>query len=150
MGEKSESKPAEAAAGKFRFVNLDIIFNYMSINDPDSRTLSRRKEDIVQKLEDIANNLTIAKDDVNKKDLIEKQKQFRQEFAKIKSDEEHYKGVVLNRINTALGNIAKKSDIDFVFNIGEGAVYAKKEYDITEEVLREIIRQKERSAPVSR
>ncbi|MFH0974933.1 MAG: OmpH family outer membrane protein [Spirochaetota bacterium] len=150
MGEKSESKPAEAAAGKFRFVNLDIIFNYMNNNDPDSRALNRRKEDIVHKLDDIANRLADAKDDVVKKDLIEKQKQFKQEFAKIKSDEEQFKSIMLNRVNTALGNIAKKSDIDFVFNIGEGAVYAKKEYDITEEVLREIIRQKERSAPVSR
>jgi Skp family chaperone for outer membrane proteins len=149
-GDKKENSAAGAAPGKFRYVNLNIIFEYLSGNDSEAKDLKKRKEEILQKIDTVSGQLESIKDEKNKNEIIEKQKQYKLELAKIKSDEDLYKNKIYTRINRALENIAKKSDIDFVFNIGEGAVYAKKEYDITEEVLREIIKQKERSIPVSR
>ncbi len=150
IGEIKENNAAGAATGKFRYINLNIIFDYLSSNDSEAKDLKKRKEEILQKIDTVSGQLESIKDEKNKNEIIEKQKQYKLELAKIKSDEDLYKNKIYTRINRALENIAKKSDIDFVFNIGEGAVYAKKEYDITEEVLREIIKQKERSVPVSR
>jgi Skp family chaperone for outer membrane proteins len=150
IGEKKDNTAAGFATNKLRYINLNIIFEYLSSNDTDARDLKKRREEILQKIDSISGQLESTKDEKNKYDLIEKQKQYKLEFIKIKSDEELYKNKIYSRVDRALENIAKKSDIDFVFNIGEGAVYAKKEYDITEELLREIIKQKERSAPVMR
>ena len=135
---------------RFCYVNLNIIVEYMINNDPDAMEVKKRKEDIIQKIDSINKQLADIDDKIDRDEYIEKQKNYNMELAELKTDEEHYKNRILNQIDRALENIAKKSDIDFIFNIGEGAVYAKKEYDITEEVLREIIRQKERSSPVSR
>jgi Skp family chaperone for outer membrane proteins len=150
FGERKENSAAGVATVKFCYINLNIIFEYVSSNDSEAKDIKKRREEILQRIDSISGQIESTKDEKNKYDLIEKQKQYKLESGKIKSDEELYKNKIYTRIDRALENIAKKSDIDFVFNIGEGAVYAKKEYDITEELLREIIKQKERSAPVSR
>ncbi len=150
IGEKKENNASGAPANKLRYINLNIIFEYLSGNDAEAKDIKRRREDILKKIDGISEQLDSVKDEKSKNDIIEKQKQYKSELAKIRSDEESYKNKIYTRINSALETIARKSDIDFVFNIAEGAVYAKKEYDITEELLREIIKQKELSAPVSR
>jgi Skp family chaperone for outer membrane proteins len=135
---------------KIRYLNLNLIIEYMVNNDPDAKNIKKKKEDILQKIDSLA-DMQASKINVNeKKDIIEKQNQYRLELADIRKEEENYKSKILNNINKALENVAKKSDIDFIFNIGEGTVYAKKEFDITEEVLREIIKQKDKSSPVTR
>jgi Skp family chaperone for outer membrane proteins len=150
IGEKKENNTAGTTAIKIRYININLIFEYISSNDLEAKDLKKHREDLLQKIDGISGQLDNTKDEKNKSELIEKQKQYKLESAKVKIDEELYKNKIYNRIDRALENIAKKSDIDFVFNIGEGAVYAKKEYDITEELLREIIKQKERSAPAVR
>jgi Skp family chaperone for outer membrane proteins len=150
FGEKKDIAASGFTTSKFRYINLNIIFEYLSSNDTEAKDLKKRREEILQKIDSISGQLDGTKDEKNKYDLIEKQKQYKLELIKIKSDEDLYKNKIYTRIDRSLENIAKKSDIDFVFNVGEGTVYAKKEYDITEELLREIIKQKERSAPVAK
>jgi len=40
--------------------------------------------------------------------------------------------------------------IDFVYNMGEGLVYSRREYDITEDILKELGSVRKRNAPPSR
>jgi hypothetical protein len=150
VGEKKENNSGGITAGRFRYVNLNIIFDYLSGREIEARDIKKRREDLVRRIDEISSQLESVKDEKNRAELVEKQKQYRSELAKAKTDEELYKSRLYNRIDKALENIAKKSDIDFVFSIGDGAVYAKKEYDITEELLREIIKQAERSTPAAR
>ncbi len=147
--ERKENSAVNAAS-KFRYVNLNLIIEYMISNDPDARNLKKHKEDILQKLSAVTEKLANITNELNRNELLEKQNQYKQDLSNIKRDEENFKSKVLNIIDRALENIAKRSDVDFVFDIGEGTVYAKKEYDLTEEVMREILKQKEKSAPVSR
>jgi Skp family chaperone for outer membrane proteins len=149
-GEKKGNNTSGTAEVKFRYINLNIIFEYISGNDFEAKDLKKRRDELLLKIDGMSVQLDNLKDEKIKSELIEKQKQYKSELVKVKIDEELYKSKIYSRIDKALENIAKKSDFDFVFNIGEGAVYAKKEYDITEELLREIIKQKERSTPVVR
>jgi Skp family chaperone for outer membrane proteins len=135
---------------KLRYLNLNLIIEYMVNNDPVAKNLKKQKEDIIKLIDTSAGMQMSALNDIEKKELLDKQNQYRKDLADRKREEDAFKSKTLNSINLALENIAKNSDIDFVFNIGEGTVYAKKEYDITEEVLREIIKQKDRSSPVTR
>lgn len=147
IGEKNKDNASQTATDKFRYINLNIIFEYISGNDIEAKDLKKRREEIIQKIDSISGQLDSIKDEKYRNEVLEKQKEYKTELAGIKSDEERYKIKIYTRIDRALEGIAKKSDIDFVFNIGEGTVYAKKEYDITEDLIREIIKQKERSAP---
>ncbi len=150
IGEKKESDVTGNPAGKLRYVNLNIIFEYLSGRDIEARELKKRREDITRKIDDISAKMENLTGEKNKNELAEKHKQYRSDLAKIKADEELLKSRIYGRIDRALESIAKRSDIDFIFSIGEGAVYAKKEYDMTEELLREILKQAERSVPVVR
>ena len=150
IGKRNGNIQAGPAAGKFRYVNLKIIFDYLTANDNEAKSLKRHREEILQKFEDVSGQIDSANDEKVKHDLSEKQQQYKAELSKIKNDEDIFKQKIYTRIDGALEEIAKKADIDFIFNIGEGTVYSKKEYDITEELLREIMNRKERSVPVSR
>ncbi len=41
-------------------------------------------------------------------------------------------------------------NVDFICNVGDDLLYAKKEFDVTEDVLREIMRLDERNSPEAR
>jgi Skp family chaperone for outer membrane proteins len=47
-------------------------------------------------------------------------------------------------------NIAGKHDADFIFNLSYGLLYAKSEYDITEEIIKELTSIDERTSPAYR
>lgn len=150
MKEIKEEKPAEELPYKIRYVNIDIIFDYLVKNNSNAEKIRERKEDILLKIEAINKRLTGANKSAKNDEILKTQRQYFADLDVIKKDEEHYKSLFLNQIDNALEIIAKKSDIDFILNIGEGVVYSKKEYNITEELLREIIKQKQRNSPVTR
>lgn len=138
----------EKEVQRFRYVNLSAIFEYMIMNDEDAGKVKKLKEEILAKINSL--NESVENDQIQMETTSDKMRQYKSELAEIKKDEEHFKKKILDQIDRAIENIAKRTDIDFIFNIGEGAVYAKKEYDITADVLREIIKEKERSSPTSR
>ncbi len=132
-----------------RYVNISSIFDYMINRDPDAAALKKRRDELLASIEDIRKELENTEGDEDKGllgDLRGKQGA----LLKLKSDEDYYKSRILNEIDGAIEVIAKRDDIDFVFNMGEGAVYARKEYDITERILREIESRVKRNSPVSR
>ena len=150
MGNVKEEKPDVAPSYKIRYVNINIIFDYMIKNNGNAGEISKRKQDILAKIELSDTQLADPGNAGKRDEILKNRNQYYSDLEEIKKDEDHYKNLFLNQIDSALKVIAKKSDIDFILNIGEGVVYSKKEYDITEELLREIIKQKQRSAPVTR
>ncbi len=149
FGAKKENDALNAQY-RLRYINLSIIFEYLTLNDTDARNIKKQKEDIIQKIDAINIQLADTRDEAKRNEFSVIQIQYKLDLVNIKGEEERFKSKMLNMVDRALENLAKSSDIDFIFNIGEGTVYARKEYDITEEVLRDIIRQKERSAPAVR
>lgn len=132
-----------------RYVNLNILFDYMINSDPDAREISESRKSILKLIEDTRNLISDA-DETSKKELIIKLEKARSDLDKLKTREESQKERMLIAIDRTLEKIADTMNIDFIFNMGEGAVYAKKEYDITEEALRELINLQKRNAPVAR
>jgi len=131
------------------YVNLNIIFDYMVNLNPEFKQVKSRRENLKKSIDDINDQLK-SSGGSPKPDLIKKLNNYKSEIRDISGKEEIYKSRILNEIENAVGDVAKKSGIDYILNIGEGAVYARKEYDITEEVLQVIYKRKKRSSPVSR
>ncbi|MCU0822377.1 MAG: OmpH family outer membrane protein, partial [Spirochaetes bacterium] len=134
---------------KVRYVNIGIIFSYMVNKDPDTAALKKEREALQSAIEDIREKIDGADENV-KQGLVKEMMEKQGSLAKLKNEEEYYKGRILNEINSAIEGMAKKDDIDFVLNIGEGAVYARKEYNMTERIIQEIENRARRNAPVSR
>jgi Skp family chaperone for outer membrane proteins len=132
-----------------RYVNIGIIFDYMVNKDPDALDIKKQKESLLKSIDNINKKINSSEDDPNQA-ILEELKVKQENLLKLKNDEDYYKSRILNEIDSAIESIAGKDDIDFVFNIGEGTVYARKEYDITEKILQEIESRLKRIAPVSR
>ncbi len=45
---------------------------------------------------------------------------------------------ILEKVNTIIGGIAEKKNYDFIFDSRAGMLYGKKEYDMTDEVLKKL------------
>lgn len=45
---------------------------------------------------------------------------------------------ILEKVNTIIGGIAEKNNYDFIFDSRAGMLYGKKEYDMTDEILKEL------------
>ncbi len=132
-----------------RYVNLNILFDYSVNNNPEARNIKKKKRDLLKKIDEITRKINTTKN--NKEKILKlKLQEYYSKIDDIEKDEEYYKGIILSDIDYAVNAVARKHDIDYVLNIGEGAVYAGKEYDITEEVLRIIINRKKRSSPIAR
>lgn len=131
---------------RIRYINIDAIFDFLVKRDPKAMAVKQQKDKLVAEIQ--AGELKISQDANTDRGSAYRTRQAA--LQKLISEENIYKKKLLGRINTALRNVTTAGNIDFVLRLGEDTVYAKKEYDITEEVLREIIRLEKRSAPVTR
>jgi Skp family chaperone for outer membrane proteins len=74
-------------------------------------------------------------------------KALRLRYSAILEEEESFRAGILRRINQAVTEIASDTGIDFVLNIGDEVIYARGKYDITEDVIREMLKTEKRSDP---
>jgi Skp family chaperone for outer membrane proteins len=134
---------------RMRYVNLNLIFEYMVRSDPDAQKVRRRKEDLLGSAKKLEAELAGA-DESRRQTLARLLSENRSGLEEVRSAEELQKQRLLGEINRVLEAVGARMEIDYIFNLGDALVYGKKEYDITETVLNEIIALRKRNAPVSR
>jgi len=135
---------------ELRCVNMSLVFEYMVRSDPDALGVRNRRCEVMSSIEAVEKKIAAAPDEQARKALSAELAGYRAERDGLRATEEFHKQRILNEINTALQTVAARMQLDYVFDAGNGPVYYKKEYDITENVLREISAQKKRNAPVTR
>ncbi|MCP4136173.1 MAG: OmpH family outer membrane protein [bacterium] len=131
-----------------RYINLNAVYISVAGRDREAQEIETSKAAVLKSIIALEEQLAGKSEDREKitGDLAEKRKK----LLGIKKDEEYRKSKLYNKINSAVKAVAKKLDADYILNIGDEVVYAKKKYDVTEEVMREILSMEKRSAPVSR
>jgi len=82
--------------------------------------------------------------------LLDEYRQLAVELSDLKGRSKYYKAKILSQIDRAVKNVAKTIKADFIYNLGDELIYAKKEYDVTEDIIREIVRLEERRSPEAR
>ncbi len=134
---------------RIRYVNLSIVFEFMINRDPEARNLKSRKNELLIKIKDTERELQKEGGEkrINIKNNLEA---LRSELRKIKEKENYFKRKFLSEIDKAISILSKDMHIDFVLNMGDALIFSQKEYDITEDVIREILKLKKRRDPVSR
>jgi len=130
-----------------RYINLNLVFDYVTRTDVEAMKLKKEKEELLNFInESEEKKESDANPTENDKLIREKKKK----LSALQKDEEYYKTRILNRINAAVKSVAKEMGADFILAMEEGIVYADRKYDITEDVIREIVKIDRRNSPESR
>lgn len=142
-------QPSVEREARIRSVNMGLLFEYAVAADPDARGVRAAKKEALSAVRSLQERMSSS--DRAERETAERELKGRNaELAKLNAAEEQHRQRILGEIQRAMSAVASRQGIDFILGAGEGAVYAGKEYDITEEVLRELVSLRRRNAPVSR
>ncbi len=140
----------DARALRIRYCSLSLALEYLVSGDPEARALRDRKRQVVSASSDIEKKLLTEKDIKARESIVAQIREYRDQAARLAADENRFREKFYTEINRAIESVASRMRIDFVYNIGEGLVYSRREYDITEDIIRELGSARKRNAPPSR
>ncbi len=144
----NKGKGTESAPPRIAYVYMSLLFDAASEGTPDLEQIERALQRKIERRERVTESLgkegtveAVARNDLKRLD---------REIRGLRERREKLKERLLKEISTAVDRVAKREKLDFVLTMGEGCIYGRNRYDVTEKVLREMVRLKQRSAPVSR
>jgi Skp family chaperone for outer membrane proteins len=141
--------PSDADVQSIRYINIQAVFEFLSGRDSSALKLKIDKEEAIKNLQSFEEKL-LSDSSPSKQKLASEYKDAKKKLANLEKDESNLKIKFLKQINTAVKILAKDMNADFILNLGDEVIFAKKKYDITEDVLREIIKLEKRSDPSAR
>jgi Skp family chaperone for outer membrane proteins len=144
----SLKKNEQAPPPVIRYMSLKAVYNFSVNRNRDALDVKKKLDDKLSRIKEVERDLDEPSTDHVA--LLAEYRTLDAELAALRGRSRYYKTKILGQIDRAVKNVAKSVRADFIYNIGDELVYAKKEYDVTEEIMREIIRLEERSAPESR
>jgi len=125
-----------------RYINMNSVYEYVYSNSNEAQDIKRKSDSLNKKIDDIENSDTAG----SKTELL----YYKGEVVKLREQERKLKFEFYARINTAIKNTASKHNTDFIFNSGDGVVYSRPAYDLTNEVIKEVKSLEERTSPVKK
>ncbi len=141
-------KKVDPAPPVIRYMNLKAVYSFSLNRSRDALDVKKKLDGKLARMKEVQGDLNEpATDHVA---LLEEYRTLDAELSALKGRSRYYKTKLLGQIDRAVKNVAKTLKADFIYNIGDELIFAKKEYDVTEEIMREIVRLEERSAPESR
>ena len=123
-----------------RYINLNAIYEYVYNNSNEAQDLKRKMDSLNKRINDAEASKTSGSE-LN---------YYREEMLKLKEQEKQIKAGFYSRIKSAVDTVADKHGADFIFNLSDGLLYSKSEYDITAEVIKELKSIDERTSPVNK
>ncbi len=142
------SRNAPEAPPVIRYVNLKFIYDYFINKSRDAQEIARKKEKVIESIQSLERRMKDPKEKTAEVELAHQRQKYLYEVLE-KQESEHMQKIS-QRIKRVLNDLSENMEIDYIFNIGDEVIYAKKKYDITEQVIREVIDLGTRSEPVSR
>lgn len=127
-----------------KYINIQAIFEFLSGKDSAALKLKIDKEEAEKNLLALEEKL-LSDTGTARQKIASEYKDAKKKFSEIEKDEAKLKTKFLKQINTAVKIVSKELNADFILNLGDEVIFAKKKYDITEDVLREIIKLEKRS-----
>ncbi len=111
---------------------------------------ARKMEEELKKLDDEVKNMSVMISEEKKKEMLAKGQQKLQEFYAFKNriwgqqgeffqEQQKVMEPVMKKVNDVIKSVSEKEEFDVVFDANVGALlYAKPEYDITDNILKEL------------
>lgn len=140
----------ESREPRIRYLNLRTLFDYLAGDDAEVKSMRVRREELRRIMDDLDGKLKQGGGGIPEAVLRSDLRKYESEFREAGKSEERLRGKYYESINRAVTSVARRMNVDYVFNIGDDLVYSRRENDITELVLQELSSKKKRSAPQSR
>jgi Skp family chaperone for outer membrane proteins len=123
-----------------KYINLNSVYEYIYNNSNEAQEIKRKIDSLNKKIEDMENSGSGgSKTELN---------HYKNEISREREREKKLKSVFHSRIKTAVNSVAAKHNADFVLNSGDGVIYSRPVYDITDDVIRELKSITDRTSPV--
>ena len=123
-----------------RYVNLNSVYEYVYNNSNEAQEIKRKTDSLNKKINEIENSeVTVSKTELA---------YYKSEINKLNEQEKKLKIEFYSRIKTAVNSIAARHNTDFILNSGDGVIYSRPVYDLTNEVIKELKSLNERTSPV--
>jgi len=123
-----------------KYINLNSVYEYIYNNSNEAQEIKRKIDSLNKKIEDVENSGSGgSKAELN---------HYKSEISKEMEREKKLKSVFHSRIKTAVNSVASKHNADFVLNSGDGVIYSRPVYDITDDVIRELKSITDRTSPI--
>lgn len=135
---------------RISYVYLPALMEYLSKGDSAAKELKTQKALLNASIENIKTKLERGDTGIPEAVLRADLKKYENEMKSLYAQEEKIKAGYYRTIDSAIGVVARRLGVDFVFNRGEELLYAEKEHDITEKVIHELSSRKNRTSPHSR
>ncbi len=132
-------KSKDSADYVIRYINLNSVYDYVYSNSNEALDIQRKLDSLNKKISDIENQETGG----SRSELL----YYKGEVVKLRDQEKKLKTDFYARIYTALKNTASKHNVDFILNSGDGVVYSRPVYDLTNEVIKEVKSLENRTSP---
>lgn len=128
-----------------RYVNIKVVYEHALNNDKEFVEINNKRQTLIDK----KNSLTKKQQGASSgESTAEEIKQIDRELAALFADEDVIKLRIYRKIGDIIRDMARRRGIDFIFNIGDVMVYAKTEFDITEDVISELNYRDDRVSPL--
>jgi Skp family chaperone for outer membrane proteins len=131
-----------------RYINLKAVYGFAMNRSRDALDVRKKLDQKLARMREIERALDDQTTDHVA--LLEEYRAVKKDLDALKSRSRYFKSRLLTQIERAVKNVAAEAKADFIYNIGEELLYAKREYDVSEDVIREIIRLEERKSPEAR
>lgn len=133
------ARSKDSADYVIRYINLNSVYDYVYSNSNEALDIQRKLDSLNKKISDIENQETGG----SRSELL----YYKGEVVKLIDQEKKLKTDFYARIHTALKNTASKHNVDFILNSGDGVVYSRPVYDLTNEVIKEVKSLENRTSP---
>ncbi len=127
-----------------RYFSLSVVYNSISETDVDFKMARIRQDEIIMSIKSLEEDIFLSE---NRKDLMKRYSGEKERLEKADKNVIYHKARILNRVNKAVKITAERIGADYILNINDDAVYGKKKFDITEEIIREIMKMDELTSP---
>ncbi len=133
-----------------RYVQVEVLYQYLLSRDGGASSLQERSRKLFQKIQETEDTMLAEADPAKRKQYQQKLEGLRKKLRALKQKEGSYKKRFLDQIEDAAKDVARRHGYNLVLGGGNTVIYSKKEYDITRQVLRELVSRKIRGEPVNR
>lgn len=140
----------ESREPRIRYLNIKTLFDYLAGDDAGVKSMRGRREELRRMMDDLEGKLKQGGGGIPEAVLRSDLRKYEGELRETGKAEDRLRAKYYESINRAVTSVARRINVDYVLNIGDDLVYARRENDITELVLQELSSMKKRSAPQSR
>jgi Skp family chaperone for outer membrane proteins len=144
----SKKEPYDGPGMVIRYMNLKAAYSFVLNRNRDAMEVKKQADKKIAHLKKLDHALD--EPGTDHVALLDEYRRVRAEIDSLQSAGKSYKSKILSQINRAVKNVAIKVKADLILNIGDELIYAKTEYDVTDEIMREILRLDERRMPEAR